>query len=170
MLDKNPPDVRLALVEDPITGETENQVRSPFARSSASVESQRPAFSRKGILWAGVIVLALAVAGAVAVKSSGVFFNPLRVLREFPVQEYYENHATLEGTRFRGKLTITSQIGWKENLGRLVNCTLGDGKSPVVVLIPQKYDSTPMETGEHFEAELLVSDGGLIKVNFLRSN
>lgn len=126
--------------------------------------------SRKVIAWAGIAVLVLVASGVVAAKSSGMFFSPLRTLREFPAQDYYENPATLEGTRYRGDLTVAGQIGWKESQGRLVNCMVGAGKSPVVVLIPQKYDSTPMETGEHFEAELLVAEGGLIKVNFLKAN
>ena len=134
------------------------------------MEPKHPGIPNKALIWPGITVLGLIIVAGIAMKSSGMFFNPLRTLREFPVQEYYENHATLEGTRFRAKLTVASQIGWKEHLGRLVNCTLGDGKSPVIVLLPQKYDSTPMETGEHFEAELLVGEGGLIKVNFLRAN
>jgi len=145
------------------------QVRSPFSRSNASIEPPRSGLAKHGLIWGIVILLGLVLIGGIVAFSSGIFFNPLRTLREFPVQEYYDNHATLEGTRFRGDLTVSGQIGWKENLGRIVNCTLENGKSPVVVLIPQKYDSTPMEAGAHFEAELLVAEGGLIKVNLLKA-
>jgi hypothetical protein len=134
------------------------------------VEPPRSAFARKGLIWVGSIVFGIALVGGVAAFSTGAFFNPLRTLRKFPVQEYYDNHSSLEGTRFRAELTIAGQIGWKENLGRLVNCNLEGVKSPVVVLLSPKFDSTPMEAGEHFQAELLVAEGGLIKVNFLSPN
>jgi len=144
------------------------QVRSPFSDSKASIGVPRAAFSTRGLIWGAVITLAVVIIAGIAIFSMGLFFNPLRTLREFPAQEYYDNHATLQGTRYRSNLTITGQIGWKNDLGRLVNCTSGDGKSPLVVLIPAKFDSIPMEAGEHFQAELLVAEGGLIKVNFLR--
>lgn len=162
-------------MEKPNSDEIDNledspQVNSPFSNSRVSIQPPHPTLTAKGLaLWVGIALGVAIIVGAV-IFSKELFFSHLRTLREFPVQEYYENQTSLEGTRFRADLTIAGQIGWKETLGRLVNCTVGDGKLPVVVLVPPKFDSTSMEAGRQFQAELLVTEGGLIKVNFLKPN
>ena len=94
--------------------------------------------------------------------------DPLRTLRQFPVGEYYENHSSLEGTRFKARLKAVNQIGWKEEMGRLIVFHAGDNADPVVVLIEPAYDKLSFEPGETYAAEVRVGEGGLLTANHLR--
>ncbi len=93
--------------------------------------------------------------------------NPLRTLKPFPVEEYYDHPSSLEGTRFKATIRAAGQIGWKKEVGRLVNFKVEPAGKPIVALLPPKFDSVTFEAGETFEAGLLVDEGGLIKVNHL---
>lgn len=103
---------------------------------------------------------------------TGYFFsktltNPLRTLKQFPIETYYDHPSSLEGTRFKATLRAGNQIGWKKEIGRLVNFRIEPSGDPIVALVPPKFETIAFEPDEAFDAELLVEEGGLIKVNYL---
>lgn len=156
-----------ARVSDIPNPEEDSEVQSPFAGTQASVLTEKKARS-KGRPWilSGIVII--------GVFALAIFFaqkairNPLRTLQEFPVSEYYKNHTSLEGTRFKSRLKVVNQLGWKEEVGRLVVFHAGDGENPVVVLIPPEKDSLSFESGESYAAELLVGEGGLLTAGYLK--
>lgn len=155
-------------MEQPSSEEPQETVRSPFAGTQSTIRKTRRKPASSAVLIGTVLACFAALAFGVYL-SRGAFNNPLRTLRSFPVEEYYSNHSSLEGTRFKADFKILDQLGWKEDVGRLVTVAINEEK-PVVIVVPQKFESIDFERGDHFEGELLVGQGGLIKANYLRKN
>ncbi len=153
--------------EHPETADNDSQISSPFAGVRSSV-------SRQGGKQKHNVALVGSIIGGLLVLAIAVFFiqkalnDPLRTLREFPVAEYYENHASLEGTRFRARLKTVEQLGWKEEIGRLIICSVGDGDQRVVVLVDQKFDGISFAAGDVYDVELRVLEGGLLSASQFR--
>lgn len=145
----------------------QRSVRSPFSGTHSSVQKAGGARNSRKIGLAVAFALVLLGAGYFVLQSIN---DPLRTLREFPIEEYYTNHASFEGTRFRGQLKAVTQLGWKREAGRLVLFGLGETEKPAVVLIPPKFENLSIEPGESFQAELLVGEGGLITASLVRRN
>jgi hypothetical protein len=151
-------------VSEPSSESSDPGIQSPFSGKQSSLRTKSSPGAGKSIfvvLTVGVILTVLAV---FVIRSVN---DPLRTLRPFPVQNYYDHYASLEGTRFKATIRAAGQIGWKKELGRLVNFKVEPDGQPIVVLIPPKFDSQTFESGEIFDVELLVEEGGLIKVNHL---
>jgi hypothetical protein len=148
--------------------EPHEAVRSPFAGTQSTIRKSRKQTTPKAAL-TGAVIAGLLIIGVGIYLGRGTLDNPLRTLRVFPVDEYYSNHTSLEGTHFRADFKVLDQLGWNENIGRMVTVEVAEGK-PVVIAIPQKFENIALEPGDHFETELLVGNGGLLKANFLRKN
>jgi len=115
----------------------------------------------------------LTLVGIALVVLIGWFINnslnsPLRTLRAFPVEDYYDNYASLEGGRFKAELKVINSIGWKDKVGRLVTFSVGSGEKPIVVLIPPEFDNTQFDPGQKFSTGLFIGEGGLVKATFLQ--
>lgn len=125
---------------------------------------------QKAAVWVGCGAAALVLIAVLAVVLNNSLNNPLRTLKDFPVEEYYDNHSALEGGRYKGELRVISSLGWRENVGRLVNFEVGPNNKPIVILIPPSLNETRFEPGDKFTAELRIGEGGLVKAGFLKRN
>lgn len=139
-------------------------VRSPFEGVQSSLSNRNPKGSGKTVIVAVIVALVAVVLGVFVFRSLS---NPLRTLKPFPTEEYYEHYQSLEGTRFKATLRAAGQIGWKKDLGRLVNFKVEPDGKPIVALLPSEFDSQTFESGETFDAEIRVEEGGLVKINYL---
>lgn len=144
-------------------------VRSPFSGVQSTIVRPERLKPRIFAITLTVLLGVLVVAGGFVLFQKGLS-DPLRTLQDFPVDEYYENHSALEGTRFKARLKAVNQIGWKEDLGRLVIFEAGAGGKPVVVVIPPNLETLSIESGQPYQAEIRVTEGGLLKANYLRKD
>jgi len=139
-------------------------VRSPFEGMQSSLSRRNTKKTGKTMIVAVAIALVTVVISVFVFRSLA---NPLRTLKPFPTEEYYEHYQSLEGTRFKATLRAAGQIGWKKDLGRLVNFQVEPDGKPIVALLPPQFDSQTFESGETFDAEIRVEEGGLLKINYL---
>lgn len=145
------------------------EVVSPF-ESASTTFSEEKAKNGRSKVWIVLIVL-FAVIGAVG----GVFVakrlnDPLRTLEKFPVAKYLDNYHALAGARFRGELRVEADLGWRENVGRLMVFTLPEETRPIVVMIPAQFSGVYFSKGQTYLSELEVKEGGLIYANSCRKN
>jgi len=141
-------------------------VNSPFTGVHSTVHSERKNSSRQ--IWLVPAIFGVGVAAMVIFFAQKAIYDPLRTLQPFPVKEYYENHASLEGTRFKVQLKVINQLGWKDEVGRLIIFNVGSSDNPVVVLVSTKQDTLSFEPGDTYQAELRVGEGGLLKADHLK--
>lgn len=145
-----------------------DRITSPFS----DIES--PSFREKSKNSVGVWV----VLGLIAVLIAGVggFFlirhlnDPLRTLEPFPVSKYLENHKTLAGSKFRGNLRVENDLGWKENVGRLMVFSFREDSRSIVIMIPPSLARIYFTKGQTYAGELEVKEGGLIYANSVRKD
>lgn len=117
-----------------------------------------------------LIFAVLAALGAAGFLGFQHLTDSLRVLQPFPVARYLENDKALTGARFRARLRVENDLGWKEEVGRLMVFTVQDDPHPIVVLIPPDLARIFFIKGQSYEAELEVGQGGLIHANSCRKN
>jgi len=140
-------------------------VRSPFSGIQSPLKSDPKRRSGFGI-WVVTGIVCLAVLAFIFGQRA--LRDPLRTLQSFPVQEYYENYSSLEGTRFKAELKAVHQVGWKEDVGRLVVFNIDQTENPVVILISPKDEATSIKSGDRYLAEIRVTEGGLLTAQNLR--
>ncbi len=143
---------------------------SPFAHTEASIPSmpqrQGPRFA-----WIGAIAISLVTAGVIAIFVLGYVNDPYRTLEPFPVAKYFEGHGAVAGAKFRGEMRVEADLGWKEDIGRLMLFTTEGDSRPFAVMIPVAVGQEIYFTkGQTYVSELEVRDGGLIYANSIRKN
>ncbi len=142
--------------------------QSPFQSiHAAPLAGKRPASPK----W----IFLLSMLGVLIVVPAAILFlqwknDPLRTLRQFPLEDYYANYSILEGTRFKSSLRAGEQLGWKESTGRQVLFQVDPSGKPIVVLIPPEYDKMQFSAGKKFRAELLIGEGGQIRAVYLKES
>jgi hypothetical protein len=144
-------------------------MQSPFSDAPTVLPAQT---KRKGngLLWGLIGSILLLIVGIGGYLLYSHLNDPLRTLEVFPVAKYLEGYKSLQGSRFKGELTVENDLGFKDGTGRLMTFSTKESTHPVVVMIPQSLSGIYFVKGQHYLAELEVKEGGLIYANSCRKN
>jgi hypothetical protein len=153
----------------PSPGSEQKNVVSPFAEEAATLPTSSRSQGRF-TLWIvlGIAFVVIGAGGGILVAQR--LNDPLRTLEKFPVAKYLDNYHALSGARFKGELRVEADLGWKENIGRLMVFSVVEDPRPIVVMIPAQFSNIYFSKGQSFVAELEVKEGGLIYANSCRKN
>ncbi|MDR0532535.1 MAG: hypothetical protein LBH01_01115 [Verrucomicrobiales bacterium] len=148
----------------------EPKVASPFADAEVAVPQHRKG-SKTILLWAGAVVVILAIGVVGGIFLTRYLNDPYRTLESFPVAKFLENYQSLAGSRFKAELRVEADLIWKENTGRLMLFSTSDDSRPIAVMVPAVVAKDIYFTkGQTYMAELEVKEGGLIYANSCRKN
>jgi hypothetical protein len=145
-----------------IEEERDGTVISPFAQTTSTI---RPSLERTKISWplwivSGVLVL--------VILGNGAYFafkylnDPYRRLEPFSVDKYLADFQPLAGSKFKADFKVVADLGWKENIGRLMVFTAPNDNRPILVMIPPKLSGIFFTKGQTYQVSLEVGEGGLI--------
>jgi hypothetical protein len=140
----------------------EGQIISPFAQTTSTIHP--PAEKKSASWWLGMIssVLAFVLVGNTAYFWFKYLNNPYRTLEPFSVDRYLADFQPLAGSKFGADLKVVADLGWKENVGRLMVFTASDDNRPILVLIPPKLSGTFFSKGQTYQVAMEIGEGGLI--------
>jgi hypothetical protein len=141
---------------------------SPFAQTTASVRPGRPRGSRT--LWLVSAALALVLLGNVAYFTFRYLANPYRTLEPFSVDKYLADFQPLAGSKFGADLKVVADLGWKEDVGRLMVFNAPNDSRPILVLIPPRLTGIYFSKGQTYQVALEVGEGGLIHADSCDKN
>jgi len=140
----------------------DNPIISPFAQTTSSI---RPPVERTGLsrpLWIVSALLALVVLGNAGYFAVKYLNNPYRTLELFSADRYLADFQPLAGSKFRADFKVVADLGWKENVGRLMVFAAPNDSRPILVLIPPKLAGIFFTKGQTYQVALEVGEGGLI--------
>jgi hypothetical protein len=140
----------------------DSPIISPFAQTTSSV---RPAQEPRRISWPLWIVsgvLGLLLLGNAAYFTLKYVNNPYRTLEPFSVDKYLADFQPLAGGKFGSDLKVVADLGWKDDVGRLMVFTAPNDTRPILVLIPPKLSSIYFSKGQTYQVAMEVGEGGLI--------
>ena len=140
----------------------DNPIISPFAQTTSSI---RPSAERARMSWPLWILsgaLALMVLGNAGYFAGKYLNNPYRTLELFSTDRYLTDFQPLAGSKFRADFKVVADLGWKENVGRLMVFTAPNDNRPILVLVPPKLAGIFFAKGQSYEVALEVGEGGLI--------
>jgi hypothetical protein len=144
------------------------QIISPFSTTEAVVPSNGKPLA-KALLWAVLTVLALAALAGGARLVTNYLNDPYRTMQAFPVEKFLENYRGLAGAKYKAELQVEADLGWREDVGRLMLFTVSGDSRPVAVLVPVAVSNNVyFVKGQKYLAELVVKEGGLIYANSCR--
>jgi hypothetical protein len=137
-------------------------VISPFATTTSTIqpESRRPRTDWRFVVLAALLVAVLL--GNVAYFATQYLRSPYRTLAPFPVDNYLADFQPLAGEKFQAELKVVADLGWKQEVGRLMVFTAPDDARPLLVLIPPKLAGIDFAKGQTFQTALEVGEGGLL--------
>jgi hypothetical protein len=140
----------------------DDPILSPFAQTTSSV---RPVAARTRVSWPFWIVsgvLAFVILGNAAYFAFKYLNDPYRTLELFSTDRYLADFQPLAGSKFRADFKVMADLGWKENVGRLMVFTAPNDTRPILVLIPPKLSTIFFTKGQIYQVSLEVGEGGLI--------
>jgi hypothetical protein len=140
----------------------DNPIISPFAQTTSSI---RPSLDRakiSGPLWVVSGLLALVVLGNAGYFALKYLNNPYRTLELFSADRYLADFQPLAGSKFRADFKVVADLGWKENVGRLMVFNAPNDSRPILVLIPPKLAGIFFAKGQTYQVALEIGEGGLI--------
>jgi len=140
----------------------DSPIISPFAQTTSSVRPAQPPRRPPWALWLVSAGLALIVLGNAAYFTLRYLGNPYRTLEPFPLDRYLADFQPLAGSKFGADLKVVADLGWKENVGRLMVFTAPNDSRPLLVMIPAKLAATYFSKGQTYQVALEVGEGGLI--------
>lgn len=113
----------------------------------------------------------IAACGIGVVLITGHLKDPYRTLERFSISKYLENYHSMAGSRFKANVRVEADLGWKEEIGRLMLFSTADEPRPIAVMVPAAVAKEIYFTkGQSYLAELEVKEGGLIYANACRKN
>lgn len=139
-----------------------DQIISPFAQTTSSI---RPSAGSSGIslpLWIISGLLVILILGNVGYFAYKYLSDPYRTIEPFSVDRYLADFQPLTGSKFKADLKVQADLGWKENIGRLMVFTVSNDSRPILVLIPPKLSGIFFNKGQTYQVSLEVGEGGLI--------
>jgi hypothetical protein len=83
-------------------------------------------------------------------------------LEKFSVDKYLIDFQPLAGSKFKADFRVVADLGWKENVGRLMVFTAPNDSRPILVLIPPKLSGIFFTKEQTYQVSLEVGEGGLI--------
>lgn len=123
------------------------------------------------MFWGGIAAILIAIGLVAGVFLMGYLNDPYRTLEAFPVAKYLEGYRAVAGAKFRSEMRVEADLGWKEDIGRLMLFSSKDDSRPLAVMIPAAVAKSLYFTkGQTYLAELEVKEGGLIYANSIRKN
>ena len=152
------PEHRFQSTHDP---ESE-RVISPFATTTSTVQPLTERGKAPWALWIVSSLLVLCVLGIAGYFSLMYLNDPYRTLEPFPVGKYLDDYRSLAGSKFKSDMKVSADLGWKDNVGRLMVFTSESDGRPLVVLIPPKLSGIFFTKGQNYQVSLEVGEGGLI--------
>jgi hypothetical protein len=140
----------------------EDVVISPFATTTSTIqsESRRPPADWRVVALAALLVVVLL--GNAVYFATQYLRSPYRTLATFPLEKYLADFQPLAGEKFQAELKVVADLGWKQEVGRLMVFTTTDDARPLLVLIPPKLAGIDFAKGQTFQAALEVGEGGLV--------
>jgi hypothetical protein len=150
--------------------EVERDISSPFSTSQTKpTEYGLRRRNGRGLI-VGLSAVLLLVLGGTGVIVYSYLNDPFRKLEEFPENKYFDEFQSLAGLRFRSDLRVEADLGWKDNIGRLMVFTPVGRDRQLAVFIPPKLSSIFFNKGQHYLVEVEVKEGGLIYAEACRKN
>jgi len=143
----------------------DSPIISPFAQTTSSI---RPAVERAKILsplWIVSALLVILVLGNAGYFAHKYLSDPYRTLELFSSDKYLADFQPMLGGRFRADFKVVADLGWKENVGRLMVFTAPNDNRPILVLIPPKLSGIFFSKGQTYQVALEVGEGGLINAD-----
>jgi hypothetical protein len=140
----------------------DSQIISPFAQTTSSVRSTKQQGHVSWPFWIISGVLVLVVVGNAAYFGFKYLHDPYRTLESFSADKYLTDFQPLTGSKFKADFKVTADLGWKENVGRLMVFTVSNDSRPILVLIPPKLSGIYFTKGQNYQVSLEVGEGGLI--------
>ena len=113
-------------------------------------------------LWIVSGVLVFVMLGNVAYFGYKYINDPYRTMEAFSVDKYLADFQPLTGSKFKADFIVAADLGWKENVGRLMVFTTRGDNRPILVLIPPKFSGIFFTKGQTYQVSLEVGEGGLI--------
>ncbi len=140
----------------------EGQIISPFAQTTSTIPPR--AEKTKNAWWPRLVagLLALVLAGNAAYFSYKYLHDPYRTLEPFSVDRYLADFQPLAGGKFGSDLKVVADLGWNENVGRLMVFTAPNDNRPILVLIPPKLSGIFFSKGQTYQVAMEIGEGGLI--------
>jgi len=114
------------------------------------------------LAWSGAVLLLIIAVGVGGFFIQRYLNDPYRTLEPFPVDKYMSDYRSLSGSKFKAEVKVSNDLGFKDNVGRLMVFTLGNDSRPIVVLIPPKLSGIYFTKGQNYRASLEVGQGGLV--------
>ena len=140
----------------------DSPIISPFAQTTSSVRAGPSRDRGSWTLWIVSAVLGLVVLGNVGYFTFRYLNNPYRTLEPFSVDRYLADFQPLAGSKFGADLKVVADLGWKENIGRLMVFNAPNDSRPILVLMPPKLAGIYFSKGQTYQIALEVGEGGLI--------
>jgi len=137
-------------------------VISPFAQTTSTVRPGDPKHHGSWPLWIVSVVLVVVILGNAGYFGFKYLTNPYRTLEPFSADHYLADFQPLMGGKFRADFKVQADLGWKENVGRLMAFTAANDTRSILVLIPPKLSGVFFTKGQTYEISLEVGEGGLI--------
>jgi len=140
----------------------EGQIISPFAQTTSTIQ---PGGEKKNASWSHWMVCGVLVAvllGNAAYFTCKYLDDPCRTLEPFSVDRYLANFEPLAGSKFAADLKVVADLGWKEDVGRLMVFTAPNDSRPILVLIPPKLSGIFFTKGQTYQVAMEIGEGGLI--------
>jgi len=137
-------------------------VSSPFESSRAEVTPNGAKSKRSWIVLGLITLIVLGVSGGLLVR---YLAEPLRTLEVLPVDKYFSGYEALRGAKFKGRLRVESDLGFRPDHGRLMVFSSESDPRPLVVLIPANLAGQYFTKGQFYLMQLDVREGGIIYAN-----
>ena len=135
---------------------------SPFAQTTSSVMPGRRRGRGSWMLWIVSAVLGLVVVGNAGYFTYRYLANPYRTLEPFSVDKYLADFQPLAGSKFGSDLKVVADLGWKEDVGRLMVFNAPNDTRPILVLIPPRLAGIYFAKGQTYQVAMEVGEGGLM--------
>ncbi len=150
--------------------DNDDRIISPFAQTTSTIRPTPERSRTSWPLWIVSGVLLLVVLGNAGYFLVKYIDNPYRTLEAFSVDSYLADFQSLTGSKFKADFKVVADLGWKENIGRLMVFTAPNDSRPILVLIPPKLSAIFFTKGQTYQVALEVGQGGLIYADSCEKN
>jgi hypothetical protein len=134
--------------------ENDPQIISPFAQTTSTLRSTSPRMGISWPLWIVSGMLVLVIFGNAVYFAFKYLNDPYRTLPPFSVDNYLADFQPLTGSKFKADFKLVADLGWKENVGRLLVFTASNDNRPILVLIPPKLSGVFFSKDQTYRIDL----------------
>ena len=138
------------------------RIISPFSQTTSTVQPPRGRNPSSWALWLVSGLLILVILAVIGYFTYTYLNDPYRTLEPFPMDKYMSDYRSLAGAKFKADLTVSLDLGWKPETGRLMVFTMKDDHRSLVVLIPPQMSGLFFTKGQNYLVALKVGEGGLV--------